>query len=101
MTIDTMPKSAHPGKQPSSSLIVAIQPKSPQYQAEIGALKRDLQLIARKTTSGGITELTLIMWNMARAKCAERLNKFAGLEEATDQIADEFERAIARSLPRE
>jgi hypothetical protein len=96
-----MSKSTRPGKPASTSLIVAIQPKSPQYQAEIGALKRDLALIARKTTSGGITQLTLVMWNMARAKCAGRLNKFIGLEEATDHIADEFERAIAHSLPRE
>lgn len=96
-----MPNSSRFGKPASRNLVVAIQPKSADYAAEISALKRDLALIARKTTGGGITDLTVMLWKQTRAKCAERLNKFAGIEEATEEIAEQFERAIAASLPRE
>jgi hypothetical protein len=82
------------------SIVVCIQPKSDEYAEQTRTLKKDLELIARKTVVGGITPLTLLMWQQLVLKCQERFNKFAAIDEVTDSLADDFERFVKAELPR-
>lgn len=78
----------------AKSLVISLQPRSPERAQEIQRLKTELEPIARLTTSGDMTALTILLWNSAIAKCRGRLDKFAGIDEATESVADAFEQAV-------
>lgn len=87
-----MSKFAQNGK----SLAIVLQPRSPEQAREVARLRRELGHIAILTTSGGIADLTKLLWNMTIEKCKERASPFMAADEAASHLADAYEREVER-----
>ncbi len=87
-----MPKFSRGGK----TLQVQMQARSPKQAEEIARLRRELEHIALLTTSGGLTDLTTLMWNNLIAQCKDRLNPFSAIEDANRSLAEAYEAEVKR-----
>lgn len=75
---------------------VQIKPNSAKRVREIERLHSELAPIVRLTASGDFTAWNLYIWNLVISKCRDRLNKFDGVNEATESVADAFAEAVGR-----
>ncbi len=82
------------------TITVCIQPRTAPQRAATVALKHDLEFIARKTVGAGITELTRLMWNSLREKCANGLTPFVAIDQTTEEFAAQFIEQVTQSLPK-
>lgn len=86
--------------QNGKSLAVILRPQSAQQATEVARLRRELEHIALLTTSGGISDLTKLLWNNLIAQCKERQNPFTAMEDATRPLAEAYEQEMERRFRR-
>ncbi len=84
----------------TAHLSISLHPATPQEQADLIALKRDLELIQRKTGFTSTTGFTMYVLRLTAAKCRDRLNQFDGVNDAAETVAEAFEQAVLKTMPR-